>query len=85
MLKDKKLEEAIDYVCSACPYIAEPEGGIGPDSPFANGLDENGTYDPGVKYCNRCMVSVMHDYYEALDSGREPSDAMPEYRAIRDY
>lgn len=83
-MKDKKLEDAIGIVCSCCPYIAflnqEDDG----NPAFANGFDNDGCYDASIKYCERCMVRKMTDYYEALDE-HDWSENMPEYQAIINY
>ena len=67
-MKDNKLQDAIDYVCSCCPY-----------TDVACDYD-----DVSDKYCDRCMVRKMTDYYNALDN-REWSEDMPEYQAIVNY
>ena len=61
-MKDKKLEEAIDYVCSCCPYIFSGSAEWNKSNPaFA------GWRDSATKYCDRCMVRKMTDFYNALD------------------
>ena len=40
--------------------------------------------DSATKYCDRCMVRKMTDYYNALDE-HEFSEDMPEYQAIVNY
>ena len=37
-----------------------------------------------TKYCDRCMVRKMTDFYNALDE-HEFSEGMPEYQAIVNY
>lgn len=78
-MKDKKLQDAIDYVCSCCPFISECIEDWDETNPaFAS-------YDSASdKYCDRCMVRKMVDYYDALDK-REWSEDMPEYQAIVNY
>ena len=70
-MKDKKLEEAIDYVCSCCPYI------------FSDSAEWDKS-NPATKYCDRCMVRKMTDFYNALDE-HGFSEGMPEYQAIVNY
>lgn len=78
-MMDKKLQDAINEVCSCCPYISEVSEAWNENdpafSPYMGASD---------KYCDRCMVRKMVDYYEALD-GREWSEDMPEYQAIVNY
>ena len=78
-MKDKKLEEAVDYVCSCCPYIFSDSAEWDKSNPAFAGLRDSST-----KYCDRCMVRKMTDYYNALDE-REFSEDMPEYQAIVNY
>lgn len=78
-MKDKKLQNAIEKICSCCPYISE----------MSDAWDENGPAfsfykDASSKYCDRCMVCKMMNYYEALDE-QEFSEDMPEYQAIVNY
>ena len=40
--------------------------------------------DSATKYCDRCMVRKMTDFYNALDE-HEFSEGMPEYQAIVNY
>lgn len=40
--------------------------------------------DSATKYCDRCMVRKMTDFYNALDE-HEFSEDMPEYQAIVNY
>lgn len=77
-MKDKKLSNALDYVCSCCPRISDcDERWDDSDSAFSS-------YDGSdAKYCKRCMVRVMTDYYNALDGHRESCDR--EYQAILNY
>jgi len=77
-MKDKKLSNALDYVCSCCPRISDcDERWDDSDSAFSS-------YDcSDAKYCERCMVRVMADYYNALDGHRESCDR--EYQAILNY
>lgn len=78
-MKDKKLQSAIDKVCSCCPCISRE----------SDAWDEN---DPAFspyscafsKYCCRCMVHKMVDYYEAEEEHGFSED-MPEYQAIVNY
>ena len=64
-MKDKKLQESINYVCFCCPYIDTET-------------------DVSDKYCDRCMVRKMVDYYDALE--KHPFDVdMPEVQAIINY
>jgi hypothetical protein len=78
-MKDKKLEEAVDYVCSCCPYIFSGSAEWDKSNPaFADGRDS------ATKYCDRCMVRKMTDFYNALDE-HEFSEGMPEYQAIVNY
>lgn len=78
-MKDKKLEEAVDYVCSCCPYIFSGSAEWDKSNPaFA------GWRDSATKYCDRCMVRKMTDFYNALDE-HEFSEGMPEYQAIEHY
>ena len=78
-MKDKKLEEAIGYVCSCCPYIFSGSAEWNKSNPaFADWRDS------ATKYCDRCMVRKMLDYYNALDE-HEFSEDMPEYQAIVNY
>ena len=73
------LEEAIDYVCSCCPYIFSGSAEWNKSNPaFA------GWRDSATKYCDRCMVRKMTDFYNALDE-HEFSEGMPEYQAIVNY
>ena len=61
-MKDKKLEEAVDYVCSCCPYIFSGSAEWDKSNPtFADWRDS------ATKYCDRCMVRKMTDFYNALD------------------
>lgn len=56
-MKDKKLEEAIDYVCSCCPYIFSGSAEWNKSNPaFA------GWRDSATKYCDRCMVRKMTSF-----------------------
>lgn len=56
-MKDKKLEEAVDYVCSCCPYIFSGSAEWDKSNPaFA------GWRDSATKYCDRCMVRKMTDF-----------------------
>lgn len=75
---DRKLSDAIDYVCSCCPRISDcDERWDDSDSAFY-------AYDSSdAKYCERCMVRVMADNYNALD-GRGDSCGR-KYRAILNY
>lgn len=81
MLTDE-LINAIDTVCCACPYIS--------DCDFNEELVEaalsNYSYDPGIKYCERCMVRHMYNLYDAMDNTEEelPYSA-PEWQAIINY
>ena len=78
-MKDKKLEEAIDYVCSCCPYIFSDSAEWDKSNPaFADWRDS------AIKYCDRCMVRKMTDFYNALDE-HGFSEGMPEYQAIVNY
>lgn len=78
-MKDKKLEEAVDYVCSCCPYIFSGSVEWDKSNPaFA------GWRDSATKYCDRCMVRKMTDFYNALDE-HGFSEGMPEYQAIVNY
>ncbi len=78
-MKDKKLEEAVDYVCSCCPYIFSGSAEWNKSNPaFADWRDS------ATKYCDRCMVRKMTDFYNALDE-HEFSEGMPEYQAIVNY
>lgn len=43
-----------------------------------------GWRDSATKYCDRCMVRKMTDFYNALDE-HEFSEGMPEYQAIVNY
>lgn len=64
-MKDKKLQESINYVCFCFPYIDTET-------------------DVSDKYCDRCMVRKMVDYYDALE--KHPFDVdMPEVQAIINY
>ena len=61
-MKDKKLKEAVDYVCSCCPYIFSGSAEWDKSNPaFADWRDS------ATKYCDRCMVRKMTDFYNALD------------------
>lgn len=78
-MKDKKLQDAINEVCSCCPYISE----------VSDAWDENDNAfyhykNASDKYCERCMVRKMQDYYDALDK-HDWSEDMPEYQAIVNY
>lgn len=77
-MKDKKLSDAIDYVCSCCPRISDLDERWGDsDSAFS-------AYDSSdAKYCERCMVRVMTDYHNALDDYRDSCGR--EYQAILNY
>lgn len=77
-MKDKRLSDAIDYACSCCPRISDcDERWDDSDSAFSE-------YDSSdAKYCERCMVRVMADYYNALDSHGDSCG--PEYQAILKY
>lgn len=77
-MKDKKLSDAIDYVCSCCPRISDlDERWDDSDSAFS-------AYDSSdAKYCERCMVRVMTDYHNALDDHRDSCGR--EYQAILNY
>lgn len=56
-MKDKKLEEAVDYVCSCCPYIFSGSAEWDKSNPaFADWRDS------ATKYCDRCMVRKMTDF-----------------------
>ena len=49
-MKDKKLEEAVDYVCSRCPYIFSGSAEWDESNPaFADWRDS------ATKYCDRCI------------------------------
>lgn len=85
VLMDKKLDDAMDYVCLRCAYPAFQED-FDNDSGWKNGINpRDGLYQPYIKYCERCMVKLTFDYYRALDSGREWSQDMPEWQAILHY
>lgn len=82
MLTDK-LQNAIDTVCAACPYISDCE--------IDEGLSEL-TYvnadsvDPNKKYCSHCMVRNMYNLYSAMDEANGDLPYMtPEWQAIINY
>ena len=78
-MKDKKLQDAINTVCGACPYIFSGSDEWDRSNPaFAAWCDS------ATKYCDRCMVRKMTDYYDALDE-QDWSEDMPEYQAIVNY
>ncbi len=68
-MKDKKLEEAVDYVCSCCPYIFSDSAEWDKSNPA---------------FADWRMVRKMTDFYNALDE-HEFSEGMPEYQAIVNY
>lgn len=69
----------VDYVCSCCPYIFSGSAEWDKSNPaFADWRDS------ATKYCDRCMVRKMTDFYNALDE-HEFSEGMPEYQAIVNY
>lgn len=78
-MKDKKLQDAIEKVCSCCPYVSEMN-----DMWRENDSAFFSYKDASNKYCDRCMVRKMTDYYDALDK-YEFSEDMPEYQAIVNY
>lgn len=75
----KELENAIDIVCAACPYISDCE--IDEElSALAN------VADAGAKYCDRCMVRLMYNLYDAMDDagGKLPYSSL-EWQAVINY
>ena len=51
-MKDKKLEEAVDYVCSCCPYIFSDSAEWDKSNPaFADWRDS------ATKYCDRAWFA----------------------------
>lgn len=83
MLTDE-LQNAIDIVCAACPYISDCET----DEELlelAYGK-EGERYDGGAKYCNHCMVRNMYNLYFAMDeANRDLPYTAPEWQAIINY
>lgn len=66
-------------LCSCCPYIFSGSAEWDKSNPaFADWRDS------ATKYCDRCMVRKMTDFYNALDE-HEFSEGMPEYQAIVNY
>jgi len=77
-MKDKKLNDAIDYVCSCCPRISDCDDRWSDDDSAFSAYESS-----DAKYCERCMVRIMTDYYNALDA--DGSSCMPEYQAVLNY
>lgn len=83
MMLTKELENAIDIVCEACPYISDcTDNEELAESAYA-GYE---IADAGAKYCARCMVRNMYNLYYAMDKaeGELPYSA-PEWQAILNY
>lgn len=70
----KELQDAINVVCGACPYICDCSD---PELQELAGFPE-----AGEKYCDRCMVSKMVDLYSKGDALSYDS---PELQAIINY
>ena len=82
MLTDK-LQNAIETVCAACPYISDCEI----DEELSELAYSNAdSVDQGDKYCSHCMVRNMYNLYSAMDetNGDLPYTA-PEWQAIINY
>lgn len=77
-MKDKKLSNSIDYVCSCCPRISDCDERWDDSYPAFDDYDSS-----DAKYCARCMVRVMADYYNALDNRGDSCES--EYQAILNY
>ena len=83
MMLTDKLQNAIDTVCAACPYISDCEIDEElPELAYSNA----DSIDQGDKYCNHCMVRNMYNLYYAMDKTNEdlPYTA-PEWQAIINY
>ena len=83
MMLTNKLQNAIDTVCAACPYISDCEI----DEELSELAYSNAdSIDQGDKYCNHCMVRNMYNLYYAMDKTNEdlPYTA-PEWQAIINY
>lgn len=78
MLTDE-LQNAIDTVCGACPYVSE----CCTDDKL---YELAGCPDAAEKYCKHCMVRNMYDLYSAMDKmgGQLPYTAQ-EWQAIINY
>lgn len=78
MLTDE-LQNAIDIVCCACPYVSE----CCTDDKL---YELAGCPDAGEKYCERCMVRRMYELFYTEDKNGDylPMSA-PEWQAIINY
>ena len=79
----EELENAMDTVCLAYPYISDCDWNEElVDAAYA----DYEIADAGAKYCERCMVRHMYNLYDAMDNTEEelPYSA-PEWQAIINY
>lgn len=79
MMLTNELENAINIVCGACPYIS--------DCSIDDELYElAGCPDAAEKYCEHCMVRNMYNLYSAMDNKQnELPYTAPEWQAIINY
>lgn len=84
MMLTDELQDAIETVCAACPYISDCE--IDEELCELTYGKEGERYDGGAKYCGHCMVRNMYNLYSAMDeaNGDLPYTA-PEWQAIINY
>ena len=83
MMLTNELQNAIDTVCAACPYISDCEI----DEELSELAYSNAdSVDQGDKYCGHCMVRNMYNLYSAMDktNGDLPYTA-PEWQTIINY
>ena len=83
MMLTDELQNAIDIVCAACPYISDCEI----DEELSELAYSNAdSVDTSEKYCSHCMVRNMYNLYSAMDetNGDLPYTA-PEWQAIINY
>ena len=83
MMLTNELQNAIETVCAACPYVSDCDTDVMLVScAYGSALKA----DPGEKYCSHCMVRNMYNLYSAMDEakGDLPYTA-PEWQAIINY
>lgn len=83
MMLTDELQNAIDIVCAACPYISDCETD---EELLELAYGNADILDPSERYCGHCMVRNMYNLYHAMDRANgELSYESAAWQAIINY